>query len=77
MKCDILQVAVLYAAQSSVLKDVPPERILSRLGMYVQYLWSSHPGLMKEIAATQALPDDALELMESALQEAYGEFGSL
>lgn len=71
------QVAVLYAAQSSLLKDIPPHRVLLWLSIYVQYLWNSHPQMMKQIAATQALPPDALENMESALQEAYSEFGPL
>jgi hypothetical protein len=31
--------------------------------------------MMKQIAATQTLPPDALQMMESALQEAYSEFG--
>ena len=69
--------AVLYAAQSALLKDIPQHRILLWLSIYVQYLWNSHPEMMKEIAATQALPPDALEKMESALQEAFSDFGPL
>ena len=64
-----LQVAVVFAIQSSLLRDVSLEDLPKMLTKYVKMLRAQHASLMEEIAATHSLPYEAEEALTNTLIE--------
>lgn len=72
-----MQVAILFAVQSSLLRDVASRHIPLWLSIYVQFLWNTHPQTMRSIAVSQTLREGDERTLQSSLEEAFSQFGSL
>ncbi|KAK9915373.1 hypothetical protein WJX75_008150 [Coccomyxa subellipsoidea] len=68
------QVAILYALQSGFFQDVSPSSVPLRQSIFIQSLRRSNPGVLRDIAATQQLTDDARAALGHALEEISAAF---
>jgi F0F1-type ATP synthase alpha subunit len=69
-----IQVAILYALQSGFFQDVSPSSVPLRQSIFIQSLRRSNPGVLRDIAATQQLTDDARAALGHALEEISAAF---
>ena len=72
------QVAILYALQNGLLRGMEASRINVplRLSIFVQSLWRQHAPVLREIAATQQLTDEAKAALKHALVDISAVFSS-
>lgn len=70
------QAALLFALQTGLLDGASAASVQRRLCMYLQALRAAHAGLLRQIAATQALPPQAAVVMRSTLEAACAAFSA-
>lgn len=72
------QVAILYALHNGLLQgmDAKSVNVPLRLSILVQSLWRQHAPVLREIAATQRLTDEAKAVLEHALADISAVFSS-
>ena len=73
-----VQVVVMFAAQSNMLKDIDAESVPELLAAYTALLRDQHPDLLRDIAASNLLPSGCHEILEQSLREcvnAFSDFG--
>ncbi|HEV2107556.1 MAG TPA: F0F1 ATP synthase subunit alpha [Thermomicrobiales bacterium] len=63
------QVAVLWAATNGMLSDVPVDRVREFETGYLDYLRTSHPGILNRIAEEKALSDELIAELRRATEE--------
>ena len=68
-----VQMATLFAAQSSKMAGVDPRNVPTLLGNYIRHLWRTQSELMDEICSSKALPKDAAEILTQALQDSLSQ----
>ncbi|KAK9824846.1 hypothetical protein WJX81_006563 [Elliptochloris bilobata] len=68
------QAALLFALQTGLLQGASAASVRQRLTMYLQALRCAHPGVLRNIAASQALPPGAAEVMRGTLEAACAAF---
>ncbi|CAL8468619.1 g8159 [Coccomyxa elongata] len=68
------QVATLYALQSGFFRDVSPSNVPLRQSIFIQSLRRSKPGVLRDIASTQQLTDEARAGLGDALEEISAAF---
>ncbi len=68
------QAALLFALQTGLLDGAGAASVQQRLSMYLQALRCAHPGMLRQVAATQALPPGAADAMRSTLEAACAAF---
>lgn len=69
----VLQVAVVFATQSGLLKAVSLQELPGLLIGFVKKMKTQYASLMEGIANTKELPDGAEDLMTKALREHLSE----
>ena len=76
--CLALQVAILYALHNGLLQgmEVSSVNMPLRLSIFVQSLWRQHAPVLREIAATQQLTDEARAALKHALADISAVFSS-
>ena len=67
------QVATVFAARSSQVVDIDLQNIPVTLSNYIKHLRGKHPDLMRHISATKTLPENAVEVLETALQDSLSQ----
>ena len=70
------QAALLFALQTGLLDGASTASVQRRLCMYLQALRAAHAGLLRQIAATQALPPQAAVVMRGTLEAACAAFSA-
>ena len=68
------QVAILFALHNGFFADVSPSSVALRQSIFVQSLRRKRPGVLRDIAATQRLSDEAKEALRQALEETNAAF---
>jgi F-type H+-transporting ATPase subunit alpha len=63
------QVAVLWAATNGMLADVPVDRVREFESEYLEYLRTSHAGILDRIASEKSLSDELIEELRRATEE--------
>ncbi len=63
------QVAIIWVATSGQLDDVLVEHVREFERQYLDYLRTSHPEILRRIAAERELKDDLIEQMRAVVQE--------
>ena len=76
--CPAPQVAILYALHNGLLQgmEVSSVNVPLRLSLYVQSLWRQHAPVLREIATTQQLTDEAKLALKHALADISAVFSS-
>lgn len=74
----LLQVAILYALQNGLLQgmEAGSVNVPLRLSIFVQSLRRQHAAVLRGIAATQQLTDEAKLTLKSALADISAVFSS-
>jgi F-type H+-transporting ATPase subunit alpha len=63
------QVAILYVATKGLLDDIPTPRVKEFEAQFMRFLDTERTDVMKKLAATKVLDDDAASALESAAAE--------
>ena len=74
----VLQVAILYALQNGLLQGMEASsvNVPLRLSIFVQSLRRQHAPMLRQIASSQQLSDEAKETLKHALAEISAVFSS-
>ena len=64
-----MQVAILSAGQSGLLKDLEVADVPECLGAYIELLKGKHPDAMHEIAATKVFSGEAQDVLRESLED--------
>jgi F-type H+-transporting ATPase subunit alpha len=63
------QVAILYAATTGKLDDVPTNRLKEFETQFYRFLETEHPQVLGELGETKALSDEIAASLDGALDE--------
>ena len=70
----LCQVAILYALHAGFFRGVSPASVALRQSIFVQSLRRKRPRVLREIAATQQLSEEAKEALSATLEETSAAF---
>ncbi|MBE9061069.1 F0F1 ATP synthase subunit alpha [cf. Phormidesmis sp. LEGE 11477] len=68
------QVAVIYAGVNDKLNDIPVDKVADYVSELIAYVNTSKKGYVDEINSTKKLTDDAVKLLEEAIDESKQAF---
>ncbi|MGB3788074.1 MAG: F0F1 ATP synthase subunit alpha, partial [Phormidesmis sp.] len=68
------QVAVIYAGVNDKLNDIPVDKVSDYVSELIAYVNTSKKAFVDEVNSTKKLTDDAVKLLEEAIEESKQAF---